>query len=159
MLFSFLSIVGIIYEFQRFPSSRKMNHFCRLYVIAIMKDHEIAALEQLADLMDSALLIPGTNIRIGLDSLIGLIPGIGDTITVAVSGYIIHKARKAGAGPVLLSRMSWNVFLDWLVGLVPFIGDAFDMGWKANKKNVELLKAHLKTVPHESDSKGHALFI
>ncbi len=124
-----------------------------------MREYEIQQLEQLADLMDSAILIPGTDIRIGLDSLIGLIPGIGDTITVAVSGYIIHRARKHGASPALMARMSWNVFVDWLIGLVPFAGDAFDVGWKANKKNVDLLKAHLQTRTYQTDDQGRVLFI
>jgi len=120
---------------------------------------EIEQLDWLADIMDSAIVLPGTDIRVGLDSLIGLIPGIGDTITTIVSGYIIHRARKHGASPALVARMSWNVFVDWIIGIVPFVGDAFDMGWKANRRNVDLLKEHLKTKSFQTDSKGRALFI
>lgn len=123
-----------------------------------MHEQDLLKLDQLADLMDNKLVIPGTNIRLGLDSIIGLIPGIGDTISLAVSGYIIHKARKAGAHPVLLSRMGWNVFIDWLIGIVPFFGDIFDVGFKANRRNVDLLKEHLKTANFESH-KGRPLFI
>lgn len=108
--------------------------------------------------MDNKLVIPGTNIRLGLDSIIGLIPGIGDTISLAVSGYIIHKARQTGVHPILLSRMVWNVLVDWLVGIVPFFGDIFDVGWKANRRNVDLLKEHLKTANFETH-KGRPLFI
>lgn len=123
-----------------------------------MHEQELMKLDQLADLMDNKLVIPGTNIRLGLDSIIGLIPGIGDTISLAVSGYIIHKARQTGVHPILLSRMTWNVFIDWLIGIVPFFGDIFDVGWKANRRNVDLLKEHLKTANFESH-KGRPLFI
>ena len=124
-----------------------------------MKENDIIKLDQLADLMDNKFIIPGTDIRVGLDSIIGLIPGIGDTISMAISGYIIHKARQHGAGPVLISRMSYNVFMDWLIGLVPLVGDAFDVSWKANRRNVDLLKAHLETKKYQTDSKNRALFI
>lgn len=123
-----------------------------------MHEQELMKLDQLADLMDNKLVIPGTNIRLGLDSIIGLIPGIGDTISLAVSGYIIYKARQTGVHPILLSRMTWNVFIDWLIGIVPFFGDIFDVGWKANRRNVDLLKEHLKTANFESH-KGRPLFI
>lgn len=124
-----------------------------------MRENDLLKLEQLADLMDSRFVIPGTDIRVGLDAILGLVPGIGDTASLAVSGYIIHKARKAGVHPFLLSRMSYNVFVDWLVGLVPFVGDVLDVSIKANKKNVELLRAHFKTAPYETTKKGTALFI
>ena len=110
-----------------------------------MDDHEIRKLDRLADLMDNAFVIPGTNTRIGLDAVLGLIPGIGDTAGLAVAGYIIHKAHKNGVHPVLLMHMAGNVFMDWLVGLVPFVGDIFDVGFKANRRNVDILKNHLKT--------------
>lgn len=119
-----------------------------------MYKQELEQLEWLAHLMDSAFIIPGTNTRIGIDSIIGLVPGVGDTVSAAVSAYIIHRARKMGVGPAITARMSWNVFVDWLIGLVPFAGDAFDVAWKANKKNVELLKTHLKTRGYQTDSKN-----
>lgn len=112
-----------------------------------MRKNDIIKLEQLADLMDNRLIIPGTNIRVGLDAILGLVPGIGDTISLAISGYIIHKAREHGAHPLVLSRMTWNVLIDWLIGLVPIVGDAFDVGWKANRMNIDLLKNHLKSLP------------
>lgn len=124
-----------------------------------MKENDLLKLEQLADLMDNRFTLPGTDIRIGLDGLLGLIPGIGDTLSMAVSGYIIHKAREAGMHPLLTSRMVWNVFIDWLIGLVPFFGDIFDIGWKANRKNIALLKEHLKARSYETAKSGHALFI
>ncbi len=120
---------------------------------------EIEKLERLARLMDSQFKIPGTEMRMGLDGLLGLMPGIGDTATMLVSAYIIHKARQHGAHPALLTRMGYNVFIDWMIGLVPVVGDAFDIGWKANKRNVELLKAHLQTAKYQTDAKGRVLFI
>ncbi len=100
-------------------------------------------LDFLADLMDNKFTIPGTSIRFGLDSLIGLLPGIGDTISLLVSGYIVRRAHEAGVPHHIKARMLFNIFVDWLIGIVPFIGDIFDVGWKANRKNVDLLKKHL----------------
>ena len=125
-----------------------------------MKENDILKLEQLADLMDNKFVIPGTNIRVGLDAIMGLVPGIGDTASLAVSGYIIHKARQNGVHPFLLSRMTWNVFMDWLIGLVPLVGDIFDVGFKANRRNIALIREHFKTRPVDRDLKsGQALFI
>lgn len=124
-----------------------------------MNELELRHLDWLAEIMDSRLIIPGTNIPIGLDSIIGLIPGIGDTVTLAVSGYIINKARPH-VSPAILSRMIWNVFIDWAIGIVPFFGDIFDVGWRANRKNVDMLKAHVLTNKYaHMDDKGQALFI
>ena len=123
-----------------------------------MRENDLLKLEQLADLMDNKFVIPGTDIRIGLDAIMGLIPGIGDTASMAVSVYIIHKSHKSGVHPFILSRMGYNVFVDWLIGLVPLAGDIFDVGFKANRRNIELLKGHLKTRPIDKKS-GNALFI
>ncbi|PZQ48056.1 MAG: DUF4112 domain-containing protein [Micavibrio aeruginosavorus] len=126
-----------------------------------MHDNDILKLEQLADLLDNQFTIPGTDIRLGLDPILGLIPGIGDTASLAVSAYIIHKAHKSGVHPFLISRMTWNVFVDWLIGLVPFFGDIFDVGFKANRRNIALIKDHVRaTRKYQTDSKtGNALFI
>lgn len=123
-----------------------------------MNENDLLKLDQLADLMDNKLVIPGTNIRLGLDSIIGLIPGIGDTISLAISAYIVHHAYRAKVHPIMLSRMIWNIFIDWLIGIIPFFGDIFDVGFKANRRNVDLLKAHIKTAKFESH-KGRPLFI
>lgn len=125
-----------------------------------MKENDLIKLEQLADLMDSRFAIPGTGIRIGLDPILGLIPGIGDTLSLGISAYIIIQSRKNGIHPLLETRMWWNVFTDWIVGLVPVAGDLFDVAFKANRKNIALLREHLKTTAYETDSKGdNALFI
>jgi hypothetical protein len=104
---------------------------------------DIQALEGLAHIMDSAIVIPGTSIRVGIDSLIGLIPGIGDTISALISSYIVQQASKYNLPWHLKLHMAFNIFMDWLIGIVPLIGDLFDIGWKANIRNVELLKKHI----------------
>ncbi len=111
-----------------------------------MHEHDkiIADLEKLAEWMDSKFALPGTKIRLGLDSILGVIPGVGDTATLAISAYMIAKARTIGVPHHVTARMLWNIFIDWLVGLVPFLGDIFDVGFKANLKNVALLKEHVR---------------
>jgi hypothetical protein len=102
-------------------------------------------LEILAQLMDNAFLIPGLNRRVGLDAIIGLVPGIGDAVTTLVQSYVIWEARRLGAPKTLIARMVGNVALDGLVGLIPFAGDAFDAVFKANIRNVRLLREYLAT--------------
>jgi hypothetical protein len=104
----------------------------------------LAQLQQLSDIMDRAFTIPGTNIRFGLDSILGLIPVLGDTLAMAVSAYIYSFAKKAGVPWYQRTRMVWNIFIDWLIGLVPFFGDIFDVGFKANSKNVRIIMAHVE---------------
>jgi len=99
-----------------------------------------ARLHALASLLDTALVIPGINVRFGLDALIGLVPGIGDALTTALSLFIIYEARQLGAPRHLILRMIGNVALDGMVGAVPLVGDAFDLMWRANRRNVRLLQ-------------------
>ena len=103
----------------------------------------IARLDALASLLDTAFFIPGTNIRFGVDALIGLVPGIGDAVTTAMSLYIVHEARELGVPRHLVVRMLMNVALDSVVGAVPLLGDAFDVMWRANRRNMALLQKHL----------------
>lgn len=108
-----------------------------------MNNRDLEKLQAFADWMDSRFVIPGTQIRFGLDSLLGLLPGLGDTITVLSTAYLISKAHEHGAPFHIKARMAWNGFIDWMVGLVPLVGDIFDVGIKSNQKNVELLRRHL----------------
>ena len=103
----------------------------------------VARIDALAQLLDSAFVLPGTNIRFGIDALIGLVPGIGDAITTFMSLYIVNEARALGAPRRLIARMLANVALDSVVGAVPFLGDAFDVMWRANRRNLTLLRNHL----------------
>ncbi len=98
-------------------------------------------LRSLAWFLDDSIPLPG-GWRIGVDALVGLIPGIGDAVGAVVSAYIINEARALGAPRSVLLRMSWNVMLDTIVGAVPFFGDIFDAAHKANSKNLALLERY-----------------
>jgi hypothetical protein len=100
----------------------------------------IAALRQLARLLDAAVRVPGTNIRFGLDAVLGLIPGAGDIAGGVLSSFIILQAAKLGAPRSVLARMVMNVAIDSIVGAVPVLGDLFDIGWKSNTRNADLLE-------------------
>ena len=93
--------------------------------------------------MDRAFRIPGSPIRVGLDAVIGLLPGVGDVLGGAVSTWFLFTAARLGAPPAVLARMGLNVAIDALCGAVPLLGDLFDIGWKANVRNLALLEAHL----------------
>lgn len=101
-------------------------------------------LERLARLLDDIVPIPGTRIRLGLDALIGLLPGGGDLVGGALSAWIIMGAVRLGAPPAVVARMGANVVLDTVVGAVPVLGDIFDVAWRANRRNVELLRAYME---------------
>jgi Domain of unknown function (DUF4112) len=107
-------------------------------------EQSLARLEAMAKLMDSAFVIPGTKIRMGLDGLIGLVPVAGDLVAGLVSTYLIWEARQLGASRWVIGRMMANTALDTLVGAVPLVGDAFDVLFRANMKNMALLRRHLE---------------
>lgn len=97
-------------------------------------------LEALAKLMDAQFTVPLTQVKLGLDTIIGLIPGIGDTVSLGVSAIIIIQAKRLGASYPQILRMIFNSFLDWLIGLVPIIGDLFDVAWRSNMRNTDYLR-------------------
>lgn len=109
------------------------------------KEALLHSVEKLARLMDSRFALPGMPVKLGLDTIIGLIPVLGDTIGLGISGYIIAQAKRLGVSDATLFKMSTNVFLDWLIGLVPILGDLFDWGWQANNRNARLLRKHYET--------------
>lgn len=92
-------------------------------------------------MLDEAIRIPGTNIRIGLDALLGLLPGGGDVAGGLFSGLIILQAARVGAPTAVLGRMLANVAIDVVVGTIPLLGDLFDVAWRSNSRNVRLLDA------------------
>jgi hypothetical protein len=98
----------------------------------------------LAGLMDDRYVVPGTRVRFGWDSILGLFPGLGDALTSIISLLIVHHAWQIGASPLTLARMIGNVAADFLLGSVPFVGDLFDVAFKANRRNARLLEQHLK---------------
>ena len=109
----------------------------------LSRAERIARLDALATLLDTAFVVPGTQIRFGVDVLIGLIPGIGDAITSLISLYVVREARELGASPLVIARMLGNVAIDGIVGAVPLLGDVFDVAWRANRRNIKLLREHL----------------
>jgi hypothetical protein len=100
-------------------------------------------LDILSHVLDDFIKIPGTSIRFGLDGIVGLIPGIGDIIGGIASCIIIIAAWIRGVPYVILTRMAANVVLEVLVGTIPFVGDAFDIAWRANRRNYALLTGSL----------------
>ncbi len=97
------------------------------------------SLERLSWMMDDLIKIPGLNWRLGLDALVGLIPGFGDAATSLVSFYILASAVRYRVPKITLLRMGMNLGIDYLVGSLPFVGDIFDAWWKSNQRNVALL--------------------
>lgn len=112
-------------------------------VVGTREPPQLERLRRLARLLDSAIQIPGTQFRFGLDPIIGLVPGIGDVIGAIFSSLIIFQAARLGASQATLIRMMTNVAVDTLVGEIPFLGDLFDFGWKSNTRNIALLEQHL----------------
>ena len=102
----------------------------------------LARLDALSRLLDTAFVIPGTGIRFGIDGIIGLIPGIGDVIGGVLSSYIVFEARRLGVPSWKLARMMGNVGLEVAAGAVPFLGDAFDVLFRANRRNMRILREH-----------------
>jgi len=105
---------------------------------------QLSRLRLLTKVFDELIRIPGTNMRIGLDPLLGLLPGGGDLVGGAVSAYAILAAARLGAPASVILRMGLNILLDTIVGAVPLLGDLFDASWKANRKNVNLLERYVE---------------
>ena len=97
----------------------------------------------LSRLLDEQFRIPGTTYRVGLDGLLGLIPGVGDAVGALLSVYILYEAIRLGASSTVLLRLIANIGIDTVGGAIPIVGDIFDIAWKANKKNAALLHAYL----------------
>jgi len=107
-----------------------------------------AAVSRFAYWLDAGIRIPGTNLRFGLDPILGLIPGAGDALGAALAGWILVEAIRLGASRATVMRIAGNVALDAAVGAVPLLGDIFDFAWKANLRNVALLERHLTAPDH-----------
>jgi hypothetical protein len=110
--------------------------------------NELKRLERLADLLDSRYRIPGTRIRFGLDGLLGLVPVVGDTVVLLPSVWLVWRGWQLGVPRHYLTRMAANTGIDYVVGLVPFVGDFFDVAFKANLRNVRLLRRAIEEAPH-----------
>ncbi|HSL24301.1 MAG TPA: DUF4112 domain-containing protein [Vicinamibacterales bacterium] len=103
---------------------------------------DLETIRRWARLLDSQFRVPGTNVRFGLDPIIGLVPGLGDFVGPIFSILVIAHAWKLRVPKVVIARMLFNAGIDATLGLVPFLGDAVDIVWKANQANVRLLEQH-----------------
>jgi hypothetical protein len=104
---------------------------------------DLKRLDRYAWILDSLLRLPG-GIRIGLDGIIGLVPGLGDAVSALLSAYIVIEAYRLGASRSVLARMSANIFMETVIGSIPLLGDAFDIAFKANVRNASLLRRYLE---------------
>lgn len=107
-------------------------------------DREIERLERMARFFDTAFKIPVIGVRVGWDSILGLIPGIGDALGVAPLAYYLKVARTYRLGTRVYLRLMWNQGVDFALGLIPILGDLIDVGWKANLMNAQLLTKALR---------------
>jgi Domain of unknown function (DUF4112) len=123
------------------------------YFGPLTREQRFARIDALAKLLDVAFVLPGTKVRYGIDGLIGLIPIVGDLLTTAISLWIVREARALGAPKYVVARMLANVALDGVVGLVPFAGDAFDVMFRANMRNIRILKHWMDKQPRTRQSR------
>lgn len=100
-------------------------------------------LDNLAWLLDNSIKIPGTSWKIGLDGILGLIPGVGDLAAGGLSTYILYQAVKIKVPKVILARMALNILLESVIGVIPLVGDLFDFIFKANQRNVNLMRKYV----------------
>lgn len=110
--------------------------------VAENNNTKIERLDKLANWLDSRFTLPWLNIKLGWDTIIGLIPFIGDSLTTLLGAYIIREAHTLNIPKWVLFVMMWNLFVDWIFGSIPLVGDLFDIGWKANVKNISLIRKH-----------------
>lgn len=115
----------------------------KAWVRSASEEQRLERLRSLADWMDAKFTLPGTDFKFGLDPVLGLVPGIGDTVAFLISCYIVMEAEKMGVSTTTRYRMMGNIFLDLFIGSIPLLGDLFDAGFKANRKNIALLHEHL----------------
>jgi hypothetical protein len=109
------------------------------------REDSLARITLLANLMDSAFVIPGLNRRVGLDAVLGLVPGVGDAVSAVIASYIIWEARQLGLPRWKIARMVGNVAVDTALGAIPLAGDVFDVFFKANQRNLRIVHDHLGT--------------
>lgn len=129
----------------------------RLRPLTAGQVQRLKALKHVSRLLDSAFVLPGTNTRIGLDPLLGLVPGFGDLASPLFAMALLWQSRDLGIPRVVQLRMIFNVAIDALVGLLPIAGDLFDFAWKANDRNFALLERH--AYEQRRPSAGDWLFV
>ena len=113
---------------------------------------KLKSLDVIADLLDSKFRIPGTDIRFGADFLIGLIPYAGDLMSFGLSGGLVIAMAKNGASGMVIVKMLWNILVDTVIGSIPILGDLFDLHYKANRRNFDLLREHYDENKHQGSA-------
>jgi hypothetical protein len=116
------------------------------------KNQDLKWLDTATQLMDNRFRIPGTDIRFGFDSLLGLIPGLGDIATLGVSGILVSVMVRKGASGMVVVKMMGNTLVDTIIGSIPILGDIFDLKFKANRRNLALLREHYEEGEHEGSA-------
>ena len=117
------------------------------------KGDAIRRMEMMAKLLDNAFVIPGTNQRVGIDAIIGLVPGLGDIATTLLSSYVIWEARNLGVSRVAIGRMLTNLAIHASIGAVPILGDVFDAFFRVNQRNMRIVRAQLDKLPTSTDAR------
>lgn len=116
-------------------------------------------LDRVADLLDNRFRIPGTQVRFGIDSLVGLVPYVGDVATFFVSGFLVIVMARFGASGKSLLKMIGNIWLDGVVGTIPILGDIFDFRYRANMRNVNLMREHFGEGKHGGSAWGIVILL
>ena len=129
----------------------------RLRQLTSRQTQGLEGLRRVAHLLDSAFVVPGTSYRVGLDPILGLVPGFGDLVSPLFTIGILWQARELGLPRVVQLRMIFNVAIDSLLGVVPLVGDLFDFAWKSNSMNLALLERHAEE--EQTASTGDWLFV
>ena len=117
-------------------------------------DERLRWVVSVARLMDSQFTLPGTRFRFGLDPILGLLPVVGDLTSMAVSGALLLTMMRHGASGSVVVRMALNILLDTIIGAIPILGNIFDFAYKANERNVRLLRAHYAEGKYQGSGKG-----
>ena len=111
---------------------------------ALLESPRLEKLDRFSSIFDDRFRIPGTSIRFGFDSLLGLLPGIGDTAATFSHVYLVYHAHKLGIRKRVYVKMAGNAFVDFLFGMIPIVGDVFDLYWKSNRRNTALIRSEIE---------------
>ncbi len=115
---------------------------------------ELRWIEHASYILDNSIRVPGTNFRFGLDPIIGLVPVVGELVTFGMSALLVWTLRRHGASGKLILRMVWNIVLDAIVGSIPLVGNLIDFGFKANQRNIQLLREYHFEGKHRGNAIG-----
>ena len=126
-------------------TAARSDLFAAIKAAGPTRQDALARITLLAKLLDSAFVIPGLNRRIGLDAVLGLVPGVGDALSAVLASYIIWEARQLGLPNWKIARMVANVAVDTALGAIPLAGDVFDVFFKSNERNLRIIHEHLGT--------------